>query len=234
MSYLEAKEIADKIDGWLRDNEARFLYETAKNCKRGVIVEIGSWKGKSTVYLGRGSKDGNGVKVVAIDPHIDAMEHKLWMGGKSSFEEFEENIQKADIKDIVEIIRDTSHNAAKNWSKQIEFLWIDGDHRYEAVKNDFDHYFPYVVNNGIVAFHDSTYGDVQKFVLKIFRENNVEKLGLIGSITYARKKNSSGKIGWMEHCRKYWILFFNLMHKYFWNLPFPSSFRLVVRKLIKG
>jgi predicted O-methyltransferase YrrM len=77
MELAEAKKISNEIDGWLSDNEGELLFNLAKNCKgEGKIVEIGSWKGKSTVWLASGSKSGKNVKVYAIDPHTGSSEHK--------------------------------------------------------------------------------------------------------------------------------------------------------------
>ncbi|WP_455277747.1 hypothetical protein [[Eubacterium] cellulosolvens] len=53
------KKLTDKVEGWLTDKEGELLYKLAKQCTgKGVIVEIGSWKGKSTIWLGMGSKNG--------------------------------------------------------------------------------------------------------------------------------------------------------------------------------
>lgn len=64
---LHIKSIVDKIDGWLTFDEGKFLYSAATECK-GNIVEIGSWKGKSTIWLCNGSKEGNNSKIYSIDP----------------------------------------------------------------------------------------------------------------------------------------------------------------------
>ena len=84
MNIEETKKFADKAEGWLSDREGEILYNLAKNCKgKGVIVEIGSWEGKSTIWIGSGSKNGNKVKIYAIDPHTGSSEHqkeneKIW------------------------------------------------------------------------------------------------------------------------------------------------------------
>ena len=95
------RDLARHIDGWLYDREGELLYHTAKNCTgRGVIVEIGSWKGKSTSWLGRGSKQGKGVKIYAIDPHIGSHEHQA-DGRVWTFEEFKKNIRVSGVDDII-------------------------------------------------------------------------------------------------------------------------------------
>ena len=57
----EIQEIVEKMDGWLSFAEGSFLYNAARNASgRGAVVEIGSWKGKSTIWLANGLKDGKG------------------------------------------------------------------------------------------------------------------------------------------------------------------------------
>ena len=64
----KALEYSNKAEGFLSPNEQVTLFSKALNVK-GAIVEIGSWKGKSTIMLAYGSIAGNGNKVYAIDPH---------------------------------------------------------------------------------------------------------------------------------------------------------------------
>jgi predicted O-methyltransferase YrrM len=66
----ETRRAAKDVPGWLTDAEGELLFNLAKSCSgKGVIVEIGSWKGKSTIWMARGSQAGHGVKIYAIDPH---------------------------------------------------------------------------------------------------------------------------------------------------------------------
>ena len=56
------------VEGWLTEEESQTLYGLARACSgRGAIVELGSWKGRSTVSLALGSKAGAGAPVYAID-----------------------------------------------------------------------------------------------------------------------------------------------------------------------
>ena len=73
------KNIFDRVKGLLEEEEGEFLYNIAKDCKgrKGAIVEIGSWKGRSTICLGKGSKAGNKIKIYAIDPHRGTPRKKL-------------------------------------------------------------------------------------------------------------------------------------------------------------
>jgi predicted O-methyltransferase YrrM len=120
----EVRNLVDQVQGWLSYREGELLYNLAKNCSgKGVIVEIGSWKGKSTIWLAKGSKAGNNVSVYAIDPQSE-----------SNFEEFNKNIKAAKIDDIVFPIVKKSEDAAKCFNKPVEMIFIDGSHVYDDVK----------------------------------------------------------------------------------------------------
>lgn len=191
----EIKELVKGIDGQhsVSDREGEFLYNAATNCTgKGVIVEIGSWKGRSTIWLGRGSKAGNKVKVYAIDPHTGSAIHRQMYGKVWTFEEFKKNINAANVHDIVMPIVMTSEEAEKDWNGlPIEFLWIDGNHEYEFVKLDFDKWFPHLIDGGIIAFHDTIChpmtGPRKVAIDNLYKSKKFIDVGLIGSITFAKK-----------------------------------------------
>lgn len=153
-----ARDIS-KIPGWLTKSEGTFLYEQAKKTsKKYAIVEIGSWKGKSTVCLGLGVRDGNGGKVYAIDPHKDTTEHKTWSGKTDTYDTYSiflENIKNGNVDKYIIPIRKTSEEAAVDFKKPIDFLFIDGSHHFSDVKLDYELWFPKLMENGTVAFHDA-------------------------------------------------------------------------------
>lgn len=168
------------IPGWLTDEEGEALYEYAKACTgRGVIVEIGSWKGKSTTCLGLGSRAGANVPIYAVDPHADYR-----------FGEFKANMERAGIADLVTPIASLSQAAAPEFDKPIELLFVDGSHEYEDVKDDFDQWVPKVVEGGIVAVHDTTLWAGPKKVVedRIFRGRDFKDVRFVfGSTTVGRK-----------------------------------------------
>jgi len=171
--------IAD-IPGWLTDEEGEALYELARRCcGDGVIVEIGSWKGKSTVCLGLGSRAGNSVPVYAIDPHADYR-----------FGDFKTNVERAGIADLVRPIASFSQPAADEFDEPIEFLFVDGSHEYDLVLEDFEKWVPKVVDGGWVAFHDTTWTKGPRKVVghAIYRSRRFKDVEfVVGSTTVARK-----------------------------------------------
>jgi len=186
------KQLVQNIDikHSVSNKEGEFLYNTAKNCTKDVIVEIGSWKGVSTIWLGKGSKAGNRVKIYAIDPHLGSPIHRKMYGKVWTFEEFKNNIKMAKVDDIIAPIVKTSEGAEKGWgNKPIEFLWIDGNHEYKFVKLDFDKWFPHLADGGIIAFHGTiNFSGPRKVVIdNIYKSNKFINIGLLDSITFAKK-----------------------------------------------
>ncbi len=207
--FDEIKNSAENIEGWLTNREGSFLYQAAKSVSgRGVVVEIGSWKGKSTVWLAGGSKAGKKTKVYAIDPHAQTSLHTE-LQQQSTLEEFTKNLDTAGLSDLVKPIVHTSEKAVSKWNKPIELLFIDGAHDYESVKADFFFWSPFVVDGGIIAFHDTTcamryclspyhmfikkyrmtgWPEVRKAAHEvIFNRNGFKNVGLADSILYATK-----------------------------------------------
>jgi predicted O-methyltransferase YrrM len=174
------RELIADIPGWLTDEEGEALYELAKQCiGRGVIVEIGSWKGKSTTCLGLGSRAGNNVRIYAIDPHADYR-----------FSEFKENIERAGISDLVTPIASTSQAHAPDFDEPIELLFIDGSHEYEDVKADFEQWLPKVVEGGTIAVHDTTLWEGPKRVVEdnVYRSTRFKDVRFVfGSTTVGTK-----------------------------------------------
>lgn len=138
MNVETAVRLAEDVDGWLSDDEARILFQLAKAVTgKGCIVEIGSWKGKSTICLAAGSLAGSKPTVNAIDPHVGSPEHQL-NGRVWTFDTFQENIARAGVSDVVRPVVATSAEAASDFFDPVELLFVDGAHELEMVRMDLD------------------------------------------------------------------------------------------------
>lgn len=177
------------IEGWLKAEEGILLYDLAKECTE-VIVEIGSWKGKSTVWLAGGSKVGNNVKVYAIDHFKGSSDHIPLFGDNiNTYDEFINNIKRAKMDDIIVPIVKKSEDAAKNFDLPIGLIFIDAEHEYEDVKKDFELWFSKLIKGGIIAFHDvGCFAGVTKLVKEVVCIDLFEGADTIATITYARKR----------------------------------------------
>ena len=180
MSIAELRKRLDELPGWLTAEEGETLYRLARACTgRGVIVEIGSWRGKSTTCLGLGSKAGNRVPVFAVDPHS---EH--------TFSDFSRNMEEAGLTDLVTPVPGRSQELAEGFDQPIELLFIDGAHQYELVNEDFDRWVPKVVEGGVVAMHDTTWFPGPKRVAdeRIFKSDRFKDARYVFSSTTVATK----------------------------------------------
>lgn len=121
-----------------------------------AIVEIGSYKGRSTCFLAAGAEVGGGAHVYAIDAWNSEgnVTGRFGFAEKSTLAAFTRNIGKAGFKDSVTPIKAFSTVAALIWDKPIGLLFIDGSHLYEDVKADFLSWQPHLTSNATVVFDD--------------------------------------------------------------------------------
>ncbi|MFC1631539.1 class I SAM-dependent methyltransferase [Candidatus Omnitrophota bacterium] len=140
-----------KIEGHLGRKECGLLYKIAKSLKKNsVVVEIGAFLGKSTCFIAEGIGNKQ-VQFFAIDTWFN---DKMQCGRKDVFSEFLEHTK--DYQDKIKLLRGYSYAVVKDWpqEREIDFLFIDGDHDYEGVKRDIQDWLPLVKDKGIVCFHD--------------------------------------------------------------------------------
>jgi len=183
--------------GFLAENEIRFLgILAACTPASGVMVEIGSFKGKSTVMLATmAGKYGLG-PVVAIDPH----QGLSYLGPdaphqSATFDEFLSSIQSAGLESHVEVQRAYSREVAKNWTRPIRLLWIDGDHSYKGCKEDFVLFSPHLAEGAVVAFHDTLNafeGPIRVFVEEVLRSDRFGPSGFVHSIGWSQFRPTDG------------------------------------------
>lgn len=160
-----------KIPGWLSKNEGKLLAYFAKRT-RGPIVEIGSFQGRSTVFMAQATKNS----IYAIDPHC-----------LHTYQKFLANTKK--YKNIIPI-KKTSAEATKNWRQKISLLHIDGAHEYKFAKQDLKLWLPYLADGGVVVCHDAfaPYPEVFRAVREeIFQKGNWKYLGALDSQIFAVK-----------------------------------------------
>lgn len=195
----DAWNAAKDVPGFLLENEARFLGMMAACAPRtGVIVEIGSFKGKSAVMLGKLAERYGLGPIVAIDPHnfnnAELQEHRS-VPGATSYDEFLENIKNAGVAPYVEVHRSFSTEVAKSWSRPIRLLWIDGDHSYAGAKGDFDAFMPHVLPGGFVALHDALHafsGPIRVFAEDMLRSGRFGAAGFVNSIAWSQYRPDDG------------------------------------------
>ena len=163
---------------------------------RGTIVEIGSFKGRSTVMLAKVASHYGLGPVVAIDPHNSPilLDHQA-DSESSSYKDFLNSIHAAGVSNHVESHVAYSTDVASLWKRPIRLLWIDGDHSYEGAKNDFHGFFPHLVPHGVVALHDALNafpGPIRVFVEEILGSDGFGPAGFVHSIAWSQFRPEDG------------------------------------------
>jgi hypothetical protein len=192
-----ATQLSLKTPGFLAENEIRFLgILAACTPATGLIVEIGSFKGKSTVMLATIARKYGLGSVVAIDPH----QGLSYLGPNvpqqsPTFDEFLSSIKSAGLESNVEVQRHYSRDAAKDWTRPIRLLWIDGDHSYKGCKEDLDLFLPHLSDGAVVAFHDTLNafeGPIRVFVEDVLRSDRFGPSGFVHSIAWSQFRPNDG------------------------------------------
>ena len=161
----------ENLIGQVLPEEGAWLRQAARAVPAGqVIVELGSYTGKSTCCLAVGSGEGNKVPVYAVDlwttGTYEEETHRFYQYDPGSGETqrnskfsrpparelFEERCALYDPDGLIRPIIGLSTRIAAVFDQPIGLLFIDADHTYEAVKADFEAWAPKVL--GVVAFHD--------------------------------------------------------------------------------
>lgn len=156
----------DSIKGFLAADEGQVLYQYClDSIHLGPCLEVGSYCGKSTVYLGAAAKQQNSI-VYAVDHHRGSEEHQLGeeyhdselydsqASLMDSFREFRKNIRAAKLEETVVPIVSPSHIASTHWATPLGMVFIDGGHSIEAALNDYRSWVAHIVPGGILAIHD--------------------------------------------------------------------------------
>ena len=187
----ELLEITKNIEGLLSKKEIKFLALLAAcPTAKGEILEIGSFKGKSTVILARSTSLTGKTNVVAVDPLTSpAITDPDLKGEKSCLKDFQTNIRNAGVEKYVEFHRKRSSELAKVWNRDIRLLWIDGDHTYSGTKLDFDMFSRFLSNGAIIAIHDVLHnfeGGIRVFMEDVLLSNHFGPAGMCGSIGWSQ------------------------------------------------
>ena len=178
--------LAMSVEGQMSTEETKTLVTLASRIRPDhVIVEIGTYRGRSAAALAFGSKHGNHSRVYAIDPHTEFCGVR---GGKFRLQDQRElyrNLLRMGVAEIVAVVCLNSVAAAKAWSERnVGLLWLDGNHQYEAVRGDYQAWCPFLAEGAIVAFHDSDLPDVRRLLAELEQTGALTLGGRTGALTW--------------------------------------------------
>ena len=150
-------------------DEGDALYEAACAAASAVpglpLLEVGSYCGRSTVWLGAAARE-SGTVVFAVDHHYGSEENQPgweWhdtslvdpeTGRLDTLPHFRRTIRRAGLDDVVIAVVGESPVVARAWRTPLAFLFIDGGHGVEPARLDYSLWTPHVVSGGTLAIHD--------------------------------------------------------------------------------
>ena len=160
------KELVDSIKGFLDETEGDKLYEIGLAAsQKGPCLEIGSYCGKSAVYLGTACKENNTV-LYSIDHHrgseeqqkgeayFDADLYDADLGCIDTFGLFRKTIEAFDLLDALVPMVCHSTVAARKWATPLSLVFIDGGHSFETAFNDYNCWSRHIMPGGYLLIHD--------------------------------------------------------------------------------
>ncbi len=192
---------ANAVDGWLTEAQAEVLYEAARSCPpRGRIVEIGSFRGRSTIVLAAAAPSS--AEIVAVDPHAGTDRGPREISGfedaaREDRERFEENLAAAGVRERVRHLSLTSDDALDAVRGSVDVLFVDGAHRYRTARADLRRWGDRVAPGGTMLVHDgfSSVGVTAAIVRELLWSRRFRYDGRTGSLAVYRFDASASRRG---------------------------------------
>ncbi|MDQ1696025.1 MAG: 1-O-methyltransferase [Frankiaceae bacterium] len=160
------RRVADAAKGFLPPLEADALYDAAwAMAPQGPLLEVGTYCGKSAVYLGAAAQQRGG-HVLTVDHHRGSEENQPgweWhdpelvdpaVGVMDTMPFFRHTMHAAGLEDVVVALVGRSTTVASLWSTPLALLFIDGGHAEEHAQNDYAGWTPFIQPGGVLAIHD--------------------------------------------------------------------------------
>ncbi len=164
------RRAAEKAKGFMPSDEGTALYEAAveavKRFPDAVLGEVGTYCGKSTLYLAAAVRESGSGTVVTVDHHIGSEENQPgweWHDPElvdpharrlDTLPELRRNLYDAGVEDVVVPIVGRSQLVGACWSTPLAFLFLDGGHTEEQAQADYDAWVHHVRPAGVLVIHD--------------------------------------------------------------------------------
>ncbi|MEJ2658870.1 MAG: class I SAM-dependent methyltransferase [Desulfobacterales bacterium] len=160
------EDLLNTVKGFLDAREGKALYDIALEASRvGPCLEIGSYCGKSTVYIGSACRQNNGI-LFSIDHHRGSEEQQPGeeyfdpelfnheTARVDTFSAFRKTVEAAGLVDTIVPMVCKSEVAASAWATPLSLVFIDGGHSYEAAYTDYNAWTGHIMRKGYLLIHD--------------------------------------------------------------------------------
>jgi predicted O-methyltransferase YrrM len=160
------RNAARAAEGFMPEDEGLALYAAGRAAAgQGPMLEIGTYCGKSAIYLGAAARDGASV-VFTVDHHRGSEENQAgWehhderlvdprTGRLDTLPWFRRTIEDAALEDVVIAVIGSSPTVAAHWATPLGLVFVDGGHAFDVARRDYEGWARHVVPGGLLAFHD--------------------------------------------------------------------------------
>ena len=162
----DIQKLVEKTKGFLDPAEGQRLFDIAREASRlGPCLEIGSYCGKSAIYLGTACRQNGGV-LFSIDHHRGSEEQQPGeeyfdpdlfderSGRVDTFPHFHRTLERAGLEDTVIPLVCRSRVAARSWATPLSLVFIDGGHAFETAWRDYTCWCGHIFGGGYLLIHD--------------------------------------------------------------------------------
>jgi predicted O-methyltransferase YrrM len=162
----ELLDHARAAKGFMPEEEGLLLHRHARErLPHGPVLEIGTYCGKSAIYLGSAAREVGGT-VFTVDHHRGSEENQAgWehhdpevvdpaFGLMDTLPHFRRTIARAGLEDQVVAVVGRSTTVAQHWRTPLSMLFIDGGHAEEHAQNDYSGWAHWVTIQGLLVIHD--------------------------------------------------------------------------------
>ncbi len=179
------------VQGWMTERELGFLHGVALSIPAGgTVVEVGSWRGRSTVSICEGLLAKRDVTLACVDTFrgsadspIMLQQHRQELAEDRIYHEFRRNVA---AYPFVETLRMSSEEASGRFADEsIDWIFIDAQHTFEPVRNDIRWWWPKVKIGGLISGHDYLHFDVKRAV-----HAHLDDVGAWESVWYSRRRTA--------------------------------------------
>lgn len=172
------------VEGYLEPAEGAYLYTLARLAPKGIVVELGTYKGKSAVCLAQAGpvysidhfagEQFTNITAEAVDTGAPAAlgVHPDHYHGTYANDCYA-NLERYGVSPHVHLVNQDSAEAAAHFARQgdrVALLFVDAAHHYEAVRRDFEAWAPMLAPGGAIAFHDRAFGGVARLLGELENE----------------------------------------------------------------
>ena len=179
----------DAIPALLTPYEKQTLYRLAQRIPdKGIIAEIGSFKGGSTACLGAGSSAKH-AQIHCIDTFM--AENVTGSEGQDTLTQFQNNT--APYSTMITIHRGFSYDVHDEVPSMIDLLFVDGDHSYDGVTTDLRLYVPKMRDGAILIMHDSAHPPIQRAIQEMVLPIETQRLAQLPNMYAGRIRPSQTK-----------------------------------------